>query len=106
MNEWFRLVNGVRRVSANDIIEYSTTILFYLDTQYTFIAMKQVLISLNKFAKKTKFFRVAAHAAKHILTQSEIRELSGTFKTFDQDGSGHISLEEFVDGMSKHVEVV
>jgi len=64
----------------------------------------EVLVSLNKFAKKTKFLRVAAHAAKHILTQSEIRELSDTFKTFDQDGSGHISLEEFVDGMTKHVE--
>ena len=75
-------------------------------TKHFHAAIKQVLVSLNKFAKKTKFLRVAAHAAKHILTQSEIRELSDTFKTFDQDGSGHISLEEFVDGMRKHVEVL
>ena len=66
---------------------------------------RQVLVSLTEFSNKTKFLRVAAHAAKHVLTQAEIRDLSDTFKQFDQDGSGHISLEEFVDGMSKHVEV-
>ena len=75
------------------------------------IGPSEEIVNLAKWASKhwhgpvTKFLRVAAHAAKHVLTQAEIRDLSDTFKQFDQDGSGHISLGEFVDGMSKHVEV-
>jgi len=94
-------VDPKKRPECSELLQHKW---FKQDTVETTPINSKVVTSLTEFSKKTKFLRVAAHAAKHVLTQAEIRDLSDTFKQFDQDGSGHISLEEFVDGMGKHVE--
>jgi len=63
---------------------------------------KNAISNMQKYAHMAALKRTAVQVVAYTLTPGDIEELRSTFKSFDEDGSGTLTIQEFRKGMSEH----
>merc|ERR1719353_927148 len=96
-------VDASQRLSCEQVLKHPWFATF--GSKSTTQRISQTVVkSMQQFGQLENLKKKALEAVTTLLNSADIKKLSETFKSFDTDGSGHITLTEFKHALGKQMD--